>query len=334
MAQTQYGDIGTRAAAHAAKQMLDHARPVLILEKFGQSRPMPKNSTETVKFRRPVPLPLATTPLVEGVTPTATKMAYDDVPATLKQYGDVVEISDRVHDLAEDPVLKDAAMLCGEQAGATIEDVTWGVLRAGTTVFYANGASRAAVNTKISKDKVRAVVRNLQAQKARRITAVLDGSVHLNTTPIEASYIAVAHTNVENDIRDLPGFVPVAEYGTRKTVCEYELGTVENVRFVLSPDLGEFADAGGLKDGATGAMKSTGGTNADIYPIVFFGKEAFGCVPLRGSRAVTPTVINPSTPSKSDPLGQRGYVGWKTYYTAVRLNETWMARLEVAASEL
>jgi N4-gp56 family major capsid protein len=57
-------------------------------------------------------------------------------------------------------------------------------------------------------------------------------------------------------------------------------------------------------------------------------------VPLKGQSAMTPTVLNPGTPSKSDPLGQRGYVGWKTWFNAVRLNETWMSRLEVAASNL
>ena len=55
---------------------------------------------------------------------------------------------------------------------------------------------------------------------------------------------------------------------------------------------------------------------------------------MTSNMAIKPTVINPGTIDKSDPLGQRGYVGWKTYFNAVRLNETWLARLEVAASAL
>ena len=70
--------------------------------------------------------------------------------------------------------------------------------------------------------------------------------------------------------------------------------------------------------------------------------EAYGLTPLKSSKdsmgknnqAITPTVINPGTIDKSDPLGQRGFIGWKAYFNAVRLNETWMARLEVAASVL
>jgi N4-gp56 family major capsid protein len=37
---------------------------------------------------------------------------------------------------------------------------------------------------------------------------------------------------------------------------------------------------------------------------------------------------------KSDPLGQKGIVGWKTYHKSFIANQAWMARLEVAASVL
>ena len=68
--------------------------------------------------------------------------------------------------------------------------------------------------------------------------------------------------------------------------------------------------------------------------MLFFGKEAYGLVPLRGYNSVEPSIINPNTKTKDDPLGQRGYVGWKTWFVAVILNEVWMARLEVAVSDL
>lgn len=331
---TTYGDINQRTAAWAATTMLSHAEPVLVLSKFGQSKPMPKNKAQSVKFRRPIPFDAATTPLVEGVTPTAQKMAYEDVQATMRQYGRPIEITDVVNDLAEDPVLSDASMLAGEQAALTIEMVTWGVIKAGTSVFYANGAARASVNTPLTKNKQRAVTRSLKAQKAMKITTILDGSVNYGTRAVEAAYVGVAHTDMESDIRDLPGFIPVAEYGSRKVLCPEEIGSVEDVRYVLSPELEPFADAGGAYNGSGVDMVSTSGTNADVYPILYIGKEAYGTVPLKGANAITPMVLNPGKPSKSDPMGQRGYVSWKAYYTAVILNENWMARLESAAKAL
>ncbi len=331
MTTTTYGSISQRTAAWAADQMLAHAEPIIVINKFGQSKPLPKNKADNVKFRRPVPFSAITTPLAEGVTPAAQAMSYEDVPVALNQWGAVVKITDRVNDLSEDPVLKDAAMLCGEQAAETVEGVAWGVLRGGTSVFYANAAARADVNTAISLNKVRAVVRYLQSQRAKPVTKMLSGSTEFNTTPVEGGYIALCHTDVSADIRNLPGFTPTAEYGSRKVLCPEELGSVENIRFIASPLLSPILAGGSA---TLNGMKSVGAANVDIYPVVIFGEDAFGHVALKGAGAVAPSVINPDEKTKDDPLGQRGYVGWKTYYSCVRLNETWMSRLEVGVTDL
>lgn len=334
MAATEYGDLSQRTAAWAAVQMLSHAEPILVLSKFAQNKPMKRNTADTVKFRRPVPFALATTPLTEGVTPTAKQMQYVDVTVQLLQYGDVVEITDKIEDMAEDPVLSDATMLMGEQAGETIEYVTWGVLRAGTNVIYDTIAhtARAEVDSKLTNGRLRAAVRTLKRQRAKAVTQMLAGSPNYATTPVEGGYIAFAHTDMENDIRDLNNFETVAKYGSRKPLCPEEIGTCENIRFILSPVLDAFADSGALV-GATG-MYSTTGTNIDVYPLVIVGKEAYGVVPLKGKNAITPSVINPNTPSKSDPLGQLGYTGWKSWFAATRLNEAWMVRIEVGVTDL
>lgn len=339
MTMTTYGAISQRTAAWAATEMLAHAKPVQVLSLFGQAKPIPRNKAETVKFRRPKPFALATTPLQEGVTPTASTIQYEDVTVTLLQFGDVKVITDKVADLAEDPVLKDGVELAGEQSGGTLEKVIYGVVKGGTSVFYSNGSSRAAVNTPISLNKQRKVTRYLKAMKAKKFTKILSGSVQIGTAPIEAAYIAVSHTDLEADVRNLAGFVPVAKYGQRTPVCEYEIGSVEDVRYVMSPDLDAWLDAGGTPGSS---VVSTSGSAADVYPILYLGMEAYGLTPLKSAKgmdgknnmAITPTVINPNTPSAADPLGQRGFIGWKAWFNAVRLNETWMARLEVAASAL
>jgi len=48
MATTTYGSISQRTAAWAATEMLQHAEPILVLSKFGQSKPLPKNKADTV----------------------------------------------------------------------------------------------------------------------------------------------------------------------------------------------------------------------------------------------------------------------------------------------
>lgn len=337
MAITTYGDISQRTANWAAKTMLKHAEPILVLNKFGQIKPIPKNTASSAKFRRPVPFVPKTTPLQEGVTPTSHKITYEDVHVQLQQFGDLVEITDWVADMNEDPVLSDVIMLSGEQAAETEEVLLWGILRAGTNTFYSTGNQRNGVNGVISLNKLHAAVRSLYRNRAQKVTQILDGSSNTMTSPIEASYIAFGHTDLEHDIRNLPGFTPVAQYGSRQPVSPYEVGSVENIRFILSPVLEPYADAGAAKAGVgTPAVPviSTSGTSADVYPLTIITRDYYGICPLAGKGAIKPMVLNPGVPSKSDPLGQRGYVSWKTYWAGVILNEAWGATIEVAAAEL
>ena len=329
MASTTYSNLSQRTNAYAAKEMLAHAEPIACLSKFGMIKPMPKNKANTIKFRRPVPLAVATTPLTEGTPPTSQALSYEDVTVALSQYGNVVEITDVVHDLAEDPVLKDASMMCGEQAMETIETLMWGVIRGGTNVVYANGSARSDVNTVLSLNKQRAITRTLKNNRGKKVTNMLSSSVKFNTEAVAAAYIAFAHTDLEADIRGLAGFTPTEKYGSMQAI-PYEIGKVEDVRYVLTPVLDSFADAGGT----AGSMVSTSGSAADVYPIVYVAKDAYGHVALKGADAITPTIINPGQLDKSDPLGQKGMVGWKYYHKSFIANQAWMVRAEVAATAL
>ena len=326
--------ISQRTNVYAEKQMLRWAKPIMVLEKLGLAKQMPKNKSDTIKFRRPRVFAAVNIPLVEGVTPSAVAFSYEDVAVSMKQYGMVVEITDKIEDLHEDPVLNDATIQCGENIGRTIEALNYAVVRAGTSVFYTNGTQRTDVNTPISLNKLRAAVRYLKSQKAMKITKILSGSSDFATRPVEAAFVAVCHTDVESDVRNLAGFTPVAEYGQRSPISENEFGTVEEIRFITSSDLTPFADAGGAKAGASGTMVSTTGTSADVYPIIIFGQDAWGLIALRGQGAVSPSIIPVNQKTKDDPLGQRGYVGWKTWHAALILNQTWMTRIESAATNL
>jgi N4-gp56 family major capsid protein len=326
--------ISQRTEIFAAQEMLEKTLPVIVLDKFGVTRPMPKNKGVNIKFRRVRVFDASVTPLQEGVTPSSTAFRYEDVSGTLKQYGQVVTVTDVIEDTHEDPVLKDASQECGDNIGRTMEALNWGVLRAGTSVFYSNGTARTDVNTPITLNKLRAVVKSLKAQKAKMITKILSASVDYGTRAVEAAYVAVCHTDLEPDIRNLAGFLPTSEYGTRKTVHENEFGTVENIRFVTSPDLDPIADAGAAYAGSGTAMVTTSGTSADVYPILVFGENAYGMVPLRGMGSVEPSIIPVGQKTKDDPLGQRGYVGWKAWHLCLILNQTWMTRIECAVTDI
>lgn len=319
-----------RTNVYAAVQFLKHAMPQAVLTKMGETKPVPKNKAETVSFRRFVPFARLTIPLAEGVTPSPQQIQFENVSTSLQQWGANTETSDRVRYLHEDPVVRTAAKGLGEQAIETNESIAWGIVKAGTQVVYGNGSARNAVNTAISINKLHAMVRQLRANRASFITEIQGGSVEYGTSRVEAGFVAVGHTDLEHDVRALgTDFVPVAKYGQRKKISDFELGSVQNIRIILTPVFEPFLGAG---SGTLNGMKSVGGANVDIYPLVMFGEGAFGHVPLKGEDAVDLNVL--TGPDKSDPHNQRDVVAATWWYTCLRLNELWMVRGEFGATSI
>lgn len=326
MPTTSFGDISPRTAAYAAKELLRRGQPYLVLEKFGQAKVQDANTGLVQKFRRYEALSTTPKTLTEGVTPASTKLTHTDVTATLTQMGDVVTLTDIIIDTHEDKVLMETMGLLGEQSAQMVERMRFGILRAGTNVVYANGTARSDVNTTISVAMQRRAVKALKRQNASQITSIVRSTPAYQTENVAPAFVALIHPDLEADVRNLAGFTPAEKYGTISP-WENELGKLDDVRYVTSTIFESWANAGGAK----GLMQSTGGTNADVYPILFLGRDAYGIVAHKGAFAVTPTVVNPK-PSDSDPLGQRGHAGWKTLQTALILNDAWMVRGEVAAT--
>lgn len=327
-----YGDVSPRVGIVAVAKMLARVEPILVLEKWALVTPLPKNKGATIKWRRIRPLAVSTVNLTEGVTPPASQLQYDDITTQIGEYGGWIQITDKIQDLHEDRVLDDSMTALADQSASTKEMIIWGVLRGGTQVLYSNGTSRANVNTPLDLDLIRAAVQTLKRNHAKKITSRLAPGPNIASEPVNTSFVAVAHVDLERDFRECNSFVPVEKYSQQKPLDEeWEIGKVEECRIILSPQLTPFYGAGST---TIQGMISQNGTNVDVYPLIVFGKEAYGTVPLKGASVVEMAVKNPKMGEPGDPLGQRGHVAWKMWYQAVRLNEQWMVRCEVAATQV
>ncbi len=339
-----YGSIGNKIAGWYARRLLEHAVPVIVLERFAKVKQLPRNATKVIEFRRSVPFADATTPLQEGITPEGSQFSYEDVGVEMRQYGDWSQITDHIDDFSKDDVLGDISQMQGEQIASTREALTWDIVRAGTMKRYAADASgRGDIDEGhlYKAADARRVVVDLQRQKARKITQILGSGSGYETYPTEAAYIAVTHTDLGPELRDLNSglsgsvaynhLVPVAGYGTGGAISENELGRFEDIRYITSPDLDPYEAAGKVTSDTTIRRPEGGSTKADVYPTVIFGANSFGCVVLRGKGSVMPVVMNPNQPRGGDPLGQRGWAGWKMYFACLILNESWIMRVESAA---
>ena len=353
MAIQNYSTVASRNLIRAAQGMLEHAQPITVLGDFGTQREMPQNSTDTLVFRRTLPFGASATGttiegsqryvgtpnvnatdfvLAEGVTPNANTITFQDVSVQLQQYGLLFKYSSKVEQLYEDDIPGEMVKLTGETMAEVMEQVRYGVLKAGSTVIYANGSSRAAINTPISLNALRKAARTLESNRARRVSSRVAPGPNFGTRAVQPAFIVFVHTDGVSDIRNLPGFTRVEEYGSFKPIHDREIGACEDFRFITSPLLKPFAASGASVSGT--GMLSVGGSNVDVYPFLIIGEDAWGQVALKGMSAIKPVVLKASQTNHANPLGQFGYVGASTWFAAVRLNDAWMARIEAGVTAL
>ena len=340
-----YSLVPSRNLIMAEREMLKHAMPIKVLSTFGTQKQVPQNKTDTVVFRRAIPIdagangaPSITASnylLQEGVTPGARTIAYQDVQVTLQQYGVLMKLSSKAEAMYEDDIPADMIKLVGEHMASIEELISYGVVRGGTNVVFANGTVRTSVNTGITLNKLRQAARQLESAHAQMVTEKLASSVNYGTTAVEPGYLVFIHTDMEADFRNLPGFTPLARYGSQKPVHEREIGAVERFRIVTSPYFRPFLAGGGtITAGTFLSNGGTTGTTADVYPLMVVAQEAWGQVALKGMGAIQPIYLPAKQITHANPMGQFGYVGANFYKNAVRLNENWMVRIEAACSAL
>jgi N4-gp56 family major capsid protein len=326
-------------------EMIAHAMPFEVLALGCTMKPMPKKQGDNITYRRRLPYGAATTnantinrwsvtaaahAVTEGVTPTAESVVYQDVAVTIAQYGCLYSYTDKAALLYEDDIPEDQKVECGERMGLVREMIRFGSMKACTNAHYAGGTSRATVDEPVTLNLLRHIAKGLLANHAAMKNKIIAPSADYDTSAIEAGFLVFCHTDCEGDIRDLPGFIPVAKYSNKPSINENEIGSVERFRFIVSPELAAYADSGAAV-GSTD-LYSTTGSNIDVYPMIVVGADGCFDVALRGENSMDITHIPHTQKDKSDPLGQRGYVG-ATFWSAVLVaNNGWMAVAEVGTT--
>lgn len=295
------------------RKLLIKAKPSLVHTRWAQIRDIPKGNTDVIKFRRYSLLTEAITPLTEGVSPTGSQLSVTDVPATVEQYGDYCTLTDKLVLTTLDPILSEMAGILAQQAGNTLDILTRNILAAGTTIQYAStAAARTDITAamKITKAEIQEAVKTLKGNNARKMTSQVDPSDGFNTSAIPACFIGIVHTDCETDLSNLPGWVPVEDYGQRKAM-ENEIGSIAQVRFISTTNAKIFTGGG------AGAI--------DVYGTLILAMDAYGTTRISG--AAMENIIKPKG-AGDDPLNQRQTSGWKSTFVAVILNQSFMLRLE------
>lgn len=207
------------------RYVLERNKQARKYTKFGQQVDIPKGKTKTIAFDKLSPLPKASQPLTEGVTPTGSAVHITRIKGEPEQFGNYVSYTDQLDFFAADPspeVLKYADLLTENQL-ETYEHLDAMELASGLNVFYAGGAaSRSAVTDALTVKDVRRAVTSLKRNKVQPA----DGK----------DYIAFIHPDVVFDIWSDDEWRQPHTYADTKQLYDGEIGRLFGVRFIEDPD--------------------------------------------------------------------------------------------------
>lgn len=302
-----------------SRDLLIRVQPLLVHNKFGMVKDIPKNNSDIIKFRRYANLSAATTPLVEGVTPNGSQLSKTDISATLNYYGDYVTLTDKLTMETEDPVRMEANEILSDQAGDTLDQLCRDVIVAGTSVIY-SGTGNTATADVAAGDVIEAAdldtaEETLKANKARYMTTFVDPSTGISTVPLPPCFIGICHTYTTKTLRAMTGWTKVELYAQPSARMTGEIGKYGSIRFIETVNAKVFTGAGT--------------SSIDVYATLILAKYAYGTSRMAGM--ALQNIVKPlGSGGTSDPLNQRETSGWKASFTAVILNDAFMVRIEHA----
>jgi len=338
--QAPINNVYMRGLLSAARKRLPYFNGTLpgSLEKKGGSM--------TVKWRRIENLAATTTALGEltengpvafGAGRASVKPTITDLTVAIAKYGNFIITSEEV-DLfninSDTMALMDTL---GANAGESLNTLMSTVFKASTNIVFVGAvANKSAVATAITLPAIKQAVTRLAKQSAMRFDGMATGSTNYNSQPIRASFLGICHTDAEEDIRGLTGFVGVEQYGGYTQTYPYEFGAVGGVRWT-STEIAPIETATSTTS-ATNLFQGVSTTFADVYWTFIYGKEAVGSVGLGGQHPTGVTeMYDPKVPQAveiirkavgssgvGDPFNEYGSIAWKAWFAGKILNPNWI----------
>jgi len=274
-------------------------QPDYIYTKFAEKRNIGTKQGTTIKFRRYSRLSAATTPLSEGITPTGSKLAKVDLTATVSQYGDYVTLTDVVQLTVEDDTVAKTMELQNDQVNNTTDQLCRDYICASASSTTCSSGEGTA--TLLNDTDIDGVVQTLRSNNCKYMYNRVNASSGVGTAPVRASYVGMTDTDLEDDLRDVNGFLDVVEYSSAQGIDPVEFGNTGSVRWLTTTE------------GYTNSETIGGSTQTAYYNLIMGRDEAnlpYAMIDLGGGN-LRGNMEDPG--GNADPLKQRSTIGWKMW---------------------
>lgn len=164
---------------------------------------------------------------------------------------------------------------------------------------------------------------DLDNNRCPKQTTIITGTRLVDTQTINGNRVLYVGSELIPTLRAMvdlhsnPAFVSVEKYAAGTTVLNGEIGTIDQFRIVVVPEMMKWAGAGAAI-GGDATMYSTNG-RFDVFPLLCVGEGSFTTIGFqtdgKGVKfAVTHVPPGKDTADRTDPYGETGFMSIKWYY--------------------
>ena len=310
MAQTTTGNglsSGT-LLEYATRQAIRNYRATSYFKQFASQRGKPMGFGSYSFFAVDnTDVSLAGAAATEWVTPNSTLKTMKEINVPLEEKIIVTEFSSIFLDDAPINVIEEISIDIGENMAEIADKFIQSKIDAGTNVIYCSD-DHSSTETLDSSDTL-------------ALSHILEAASRLegNKAPkIDGGYAGIFHPHQIHDLRKdtaTYGYIEAVKYAAPEKMFNGEVGKVESVRIISSPN--------------TEIQTDAGATTTDVYYGYVFGRDAYGFVD--NGKDIEMFIVTPQA-SASDPAAQRAYISGKMRAGATILKEEGIYRLESASS--
>lgn len=189
------------------------------------------------------------------------------------------------------------------------------------TTYYMGGTTKLTVDEVVTYTDLMNLSIALDNNKTPKQTKIIAGSRMIDTKTINGGRIMyigselIPIVKAMTDLHSLPAFVSVEKYADAGNIINGEIGTVDQFRLVVVPEM-QFDEGGGASAADTAG---NGANGADIYPMLVVGDGAFTTIGFQTDGKSVKFVVHHKKPgsemaTRDDPYGEVGFWSIKWYY--------------------
>lgn len=219
---------------------------------------------------------------------------------------------------------------------------------AGTVVYTGAATSDATITAEgavgvasiVDYDDLMRLSIILDENRTPKQTKVIVGSRMIDTRVINSGRVLYCGSELIPLLRrmkdpfDNPAFISVQHYADAGTILNGEIGTIDQFRIVIVPEMLSWQGAGAAVVTNPGYRSTSG--KYDIYPMLCVGAESFTTIGFQTDGKtlkfkVTTKMPGDATADRNDPYGEMGFSSIKWYYGTLILRPERLALVKTVA---